>query len=41
MESTLMSVVGLDVCGVVIVANTIRIFFWLGKLFETRELARY
>lgn len=27
-----------DVCGVIIIANIIRIFFWLGEHFEIRKL---
>lgn len=28
----------IDVCGVLLIANIIRIFFWLGNRFETRKL---
>lgn len=30
--------IGLDVCGVLLIANIIRIFFWLGERFEIRKL---
>lgn len=28
-----------DVCGVLLIANIVRIFFWIGERFELRKLA--